>query len=190
MVVSNYSIDSGVLKQNISKMKKLIYSLFISFFFLSCQEEKGDPIYTGNELEYTLHQTSDFSYSGKLSVREKMGGELELAIELQGKKGDEAYFFPAHLHFGAYDSEDAPMAFMLEPIDIRTLKSTTILGTLSDQRNLTFEEFNVLDGHIKVHLADSGPEYQIILVAGNVGVNDNDPVNFDKEKMTVCSPYF
>ncbi|TVP44119.1 MAG: hypothetical protein EA341_17025 [Mongoliibacter sp.] len=172
-------------------MKKLIYPLLISLFFISCQEEdKIEQLYTGNELEYTLYQASDFEYSGVLFVRELMGGELELTIELQGEKGEEEYFFPAHLHFGSYDVVDAPMAHMLKPIDIRTLKSSTVLGMLSDQRVLTFEDFKTLDGHIKVHLADSGPEYQIILAAGNVGANDNSPVNFDKENVTLCSPYF
>ncbi|EOZ98620.1 secreted protein [Indibacter alkaliphilus LW1] len=172
-------------------MKKLAV-LLISFLALSsCQENSSeDVLYTGSEIEYTLYQASDFDYTGLLTVRELMGGELELEIELQGEKGDDAYFFPAHLHFGAYDDVDAPMAHMLEPIDIRLLRSTTVLGRLSNQKDLSFEDFKSFDGHIKVHLADSGPEYQVIIVAGNVGSNDNSPVNFDRSKMTLCSPYF
>ncbi|PRY90432.1 hypothetical protein [Mongoliibacter ruber] len=171
-------------------MKKLLYPFIISLFLISCNEDKGDPLYTGSEIEYMLHQSSDFDYSGKLIVRELTGGELELSIELDGTKSDDVYFFTAHLHFGAYDDVDAPIAHLLDPIDIRSLKSTTVLGVLSDQTTLTLEDFKTFDGHVKVHLADSGPDYETILVAGNVGLNDNSPVSFDREKMTICSPYF
>ncbi|MBW3468076.1 hypothetical protein [Arthrospiribacter ruber] len=170
-------------------MKKLIYTLAF-LVLISCNEDQSDPLYTDNEVEYTLFKASDFDYTGVLKVREMMGGELELEIQLEGQRGEEPYFFPAHLHFGTYDAVDAPMAHMLDPVDIRTLRSTTILGRLSNQESLDFDGFKNLDGHIKVHLADSGPEYQVILVAGNIGANDNNPGSFDSENMTLCSPYF
>jgi hypothetical protein len=115
---------------------------------------------------------------------------LELRIEMVGEKGGSDYYFPAHLHFGAYDSPDSPTAFLLNPVNIKDLTSVTQLGALSDGRVLDFESFKKLNGHIKVHLADSGPEYQIILTAGNIGSNNNDPQAFDPSKITLCSPYY
>ncbi|AFL85475.1 hypothetical protein Belba_2945 [Belliella baltica DSM 15883] len=171
-------------------MKKLLYSLIIFFLIMSCEDDKGDPIYTGNELAYTLYQASDFNYSGKLIVKEAFGGELILEIELQGEKDNEAYFFPAHLHFGSYDEENSPMAFMLEPIDIRTLKSSTVLQTLSNGETLTFEAFKSFDGHIKVHLAESGPDYSVILAVGNVGINAEENAEFKKDEISICLPSF
>lgn len=170
-------------------MKKLAI-LFLSFVvFFSCQE-KEESIYTGNEISYNLYQGSDFDYSGKVSAREMANGEIEITVELVGKKESSDYFFPAHLHFGSYDSNDSPVAYLLNAVDLRELKSVTILGQLSDGRKLSFEDFKAFDGHIKVHLADSGPEYQIILTAGNVGKNDNSPEAFKLENMTLCSPYY
>lgn len=157
---------------------------------MSCEDDKGNPLYTGNELEYKLYQASDFNYSGKLLVKEAFGGELILEIEIQGDKDNEAYFFPAHLHFGSYDTDNAPIAFMLEPVDIRTLKSSTVLGTLSNGKILTFEAFKSFDGHIKVHLAESGPDYLLILAVGNIGANADENAEFNKDEISICLPSF
>jgi hypothetical protein len=170
-------------------MKKLaILFLFVTMLY-SC-EEKDDSRYTINEVSYNLFQGSDFNYSGTVWVKELIGGELEMTLRLDGPKSDETYFFPAHLHFGAYDDIDAPIAFLLNPVDIRNLESITQLGPLSDGRTMTFEDFKRFDGHIKIHLADSGPEYQIILSVGNIGRNDNSIEAFNLDEMTLCSPYY
>lgn len=169
-------------------MKKLPFLLLLVIFISSCNKEE-ESIYTNNEVVYTLFQASDFDYSGSATVKELRTGSLELTIELNGPSDNEPYFFPAHLHFGSVDSADAPMAAMLEPVSIQTLKSTTILSRLSDGSDLDFEGLQNFDGHIKVHLADSGPDYQVILVAGNVGMNKDIPVSIEKNNLTVCSPY-
>ncbi len=171
-------------------MKKLILIFIAGFLFISCQDTE-DKIYTGKELLYDLQKASDYDYSGKAKIREFISGDLELTITLEGNKvTGEAYFFPAHLHYGTYDSPDAKMALMLSPIDHRIQESKTLLGLLSDGRKLSFEEFKNFDGHIKVHLADSGPDYSVILVAGNVGIHGNKMETFRKENITGCSPYF
>ncbi len=171
-------------------MKKLVFFILSGFYFMACQPEEGE-IYTANELVYNLFPASDYDYQGTAILREFLNGDLELTITLEGNKGDgEAYYFPAHLHYGAYDSPDAPMAAMLNPIDIRILKSTTVLGPLSRGETLRFDDFKDFDGHIKVHLADSGPDYAVILVVGNVGKNDNSTESYQRENMTICSPYY
>jgi hypothetical protein len=154
-------------------MKNLLLVILTGLFLISCQNEEGE-IYTSNQVEYPLTQTSEYDYRGIARVREFLNGDLELTLILEGSKGEgEDYFFPAHLHFGPYDSPEAPMATMLSPISIKSLKSTTVLGQLSDGRKLVFEELLNFDGHVKVHLADSGPDYATILVAGNIGKNGN-----------------
>lgn len=170
-------------------MKKLAIVFLIGIFFTACNPEK-DGLYTSNEISYDLYQSSDFNYTGKVTVKELIGGELELSLELIGNKGDSDYFFPAHLHFGTYDSPNSPIAYLLNPINIKTLKSVTVLGQLSSGTKLSFNDFRTFDGHVKIHLADSGPEYQVILSAGNIGINDNSPQAFIREDMTLCSPYF
>jgi hypothetical protein len=170
-------------------MKKLVILFLMGIILFSCQEEEKTD-YTGNELTFDLFQGSDFAYTGKVFVRELISSDLEMTIRLSGTKGDSEYYFPAHLHFGAYDNLDSPIAYLLNPVDIRQLESITILGQLSNGTKLKFEDFKNFDGHIKVHLADSGPEYQIILSVGNVGRNDNSIEAFKLENMTMCSPYY
>lgn len=169
-------------------MKKLALYLMMTVVLVSCQQEEEQK-YTANELEYALYQGSEFDYQGKVNVRELVNGTLELSISLSGKKDAGEYFFPAHLHFGSFDSPDAPIAYLLNPVNIKDLKSETTLGSLSDGRKLNFNDFKDFDGHIKVHLADSGPEYGVILSVGNIGNNDNSLNAFNRDMMTVCSPY-
>jgi hypothetical protein len=57
----------------------------------------------------------------------------------------------------------------------------------SNGRNVKFEEFKQLNGHIKIHLADSGPDYQVILTAGNIGKNDNTSAAFSPSSITICA---
>jgi len=170
-------------------MKKLAI-LFLGVLVLFSCQEKEESMFTGNEITYNLYQGSDFDYTGKINARELVNGEIELTVELNGKKESTDYYFPAHLHFGSYDNLDSPIAYLLNAVDIRSLKSITVLGPLSDGRKLSFEDFKTFDGHVKVHLADSGPEYQVILTAGNIGKNDNSPEAFKVENMTMCSPYY
>lgn len=169
-------------------MRNIVIIILALVGLFSCQKEE-ENLYTNNELSYQLFQGSEFNYTGEVRVRERIGGEVEITLTLNGNKGNTSYFFPAHLHFGGYDSADSPIASLLTPIDIRELKSTTVLGKLSDGRSLSFDDFKNFDGHIKVHLADSGPEYAVILSVGNVGRNSNALADFDPSKMTMCSPY-
>jgi hypothetical protein len=169
-------------------MKKLAIIFLSALIMLSCEQEK-EPLYTSNELTYNLYQGSDFEYTGKVHVKELVNGDLELTLNLTGKKETEPYFFPAHLHFGSYNSAESPIAFILSPVDIRTLQSVTKLGQLSDGSKLKFEGLAAFDGHVKIHLADSGPDYQVILSVGNIGVNDNSPQAFKQEEMSICLPY-
>ncbi|MCL6258187.1 hypothetical protein M3O96_03760 [Aquiflexum sp. TKW24L] len=169
-------------------MKKLAFIFLSALLLISCEQDK-ESLYTSNELTYNLYQGSDFAYTGKVQIKELLNGDLELTLELNGEKNKDPYYFPSHLHFGSYDSADSPIAFQLDPVDIRTLKSVTILGRLSDGSKLQFADLDTFDGHIKVHLADSGPEYQVILSVGNIGTNDNSPQAFKRDEMSICSPY-
>lgn len=169
-------------------MKKLTFIFLSALLLVSCEQEK-ESLYTTNELTYNLYQGSDFNYTGKVKIKEFLNGDLELTLDLSGNKENDPYYFPAHLHFGSFDKPDSPLAYRLDPVDIRTLKSVTILGQLSDGSKMKFADLDTFDGHIKVHLADSGPDYQVILSVGNIGANDNSPQAFKREDMTVCSPY-
>jgi hypothetical protein len=172
-------------------MKKLLFGFLISIGLASCKVIDEPIDYTGRELKYTLHQTSEFDYTGIITIREYPNKELELDIQLnwEGSRNS-SINFPAHLHFGSYDTPDAPMAFMLNPVNSMSLRSATRIEELSDGSRLDFESFQNFDGHVKVHLASEGPDYKVILVAGNVGANFNSESGFDPSKIAVCGKSF
>lgn len=165
--------------------KKIIFLMIIGSL-LACVNEE-EEIYTENAIEYSLVAGSDYEFDGVVTIRELRTGELEVGMVLNGPPSTETYLYPAHLHFGSYDSPNAPMAQMLTPIDARTLQSKTIIAHLHDGSNMDFERLINFDGHIKVHLAEDGPDYNTILVIGNIGANAKRTVKIDK--MTICSPY-
>ena len=168
---------------------KIIFALpLLILLLVSCQPEEDK--YTANSISYDLFQSSDFDYRGLAQVRELRNGDVEITVKLDGSSSTDAYYFPAHLHFGGYDKPDAEIAFLLNPIDIRKLESKTILGKLSNGTDLTFSDFKNFDGHLKIHLADEGPDYAVILATGNIGVNENSIESFSKEQMSVCSTSF
>jgi len=166
-------------------MNKVFPILFL-IIICSCSADE-ESIYTQNSVSYSLIAGSAFDYEGVANVRELRTGGVEVELILRGEKSTIPYFYPSHLHFGAYDSPSAAMAQMLGPVDARTLESRTVITQLHDGSAMDFNRFTDFDGHIKVHLAEDGPDYNTILVVGNVG--SNAAMGIDLEKITMCSPY-
>jgi hypothetical protein len=164
-------------------MKKLLLILIASFSFWSCSKT-DDKKYSGNQLEFNLFQSSEYDFRGRLLVKELLDGNLELTLKMTGPKSSSEYLFPAHLHFGSYDQANSSIASLLNPVSSKTLESVTVLGALSDGSRLDFQAMKLFDGHVKIHLANDGPDYGVILVAGNIGSNPT--ANFQKDKMSVC----
>ncbi|MEB2785275.1 hypothetical protein [Algoriphagus persicinus] len=170
-------------------MKNAIFALLVLLSFGSCSDSDPD-IYTGQKLEYQLYKASEYDYNGTLTVRELTDGNLELSLQLVGANSTSATTFPAHLHFGDYTSPEAPMAYVLTSVSGSNLLSKTVLGPLMNGTKLSFDDMKTFDGHVKVHLASEGPDYKVILVAGNIGSNFNENLEFDASQMTICSPNF
>ncbi len=170
-------------------MRKLIFGFVILLGFTACTE--SDPVeITTNRIEYQLFQSSDFNYSGTLEVIELTNGKLEFSVKLLGATGNSETNFPTHLHFGNYEQPEAVIAAILQPVNSATLSSKTILSELSDGTKLNFEKMKSFDGHVKIHLAADGPEYQVILVSGDIGINQANSEGFDRSKIAVCGNSF
>ncbi|MFZ9235343.1 MAG: hypothetical protein ACO22X_03935 [Algoriphagus sp.] len=168
-------------------MKRLLLLLTLSFGLGSCADSE-DKYYTGRSLEVGLFQASTYAYKGKVEFKEVVGGSLELSVRLEGARSKTDDVFPAHLHFGSYNQADAPIAQVLNPVSSSKLVSTTQLGPLSDGRNLKFDDLASFDGHIKIHLANEGPDYSVILVAGNLGPKSK--ACFDANQVAVFGKTF
>lgn len=154
-------------------MRILILCVVCMLAFGACTTIINEPLdYTGRELEYPLYKTSEFDFSGVATIKEYPNGGIEIYIRLNWDGPLNSNLnYPAHLHFGSVDLTDAPMAYMLNPVNGLTLQSQTRIEKLSDGTTLDFDSFKDFDGHIKVHLASEGTDYKTILVAGNVGKN-------------------
>ena len=170
-------------------MRKLIFGFFIIAALGSCADSQPEK-YSGQVIEFELFKSSDYDYNGTLLVQELINGELEFTLQLLGPKSEDDLVFPAHLHFGNYESEDAPIAAILNSVPISSLRSVTVIDELSDGTDLNLDRLKLFDGHVKIHLANDGPDYGVILVAGNVGQNFSAEQAFDPSKITVCSPNF
>jgi hypothetical protein len=168
-------------------MKKLLLVLLSAFTISSCTQTEEEK-YTGEQLEFKLYQSSTYDFRGNLLVKELIDGSLEFTLKMDGAKTSTDYSYPAHLHFGGYDQANSTIAFLLNPVSARTLESVTVLGELSNGKTLNFEAMKSFDGHIKIHLAADGPDYGVILAAGNVGTKAS--AQFDAEKMAVCGESF
>jgi hypothetical protein len=84
--------------------------------------------------------------------------------------------FPVHLHFGDIGADKAQVAAQLKPILGKTGKSETVLTMLADESPVTFNDLKTLEACVKIHLAASGENKDIILAAGNIGsaaINQN-----------------
>ena len=153
----------------------------------SCGQD--DEAFTGRQITYPLSSANTaYLYEGNALFKELENGGVEVTLQLAGNRGDEAYYFPAHLHHGVYNMPEAPMAAMLNPVDIRTLKSVTVVERLSSGEAFNFDDLEKFDGHIKVHMADDGPDYHVILVAGNIGKNRMEE-GLSMAQITLCLPY-
>lgn len=169
-------------------MKKIPFIVSLLLAFAGCQQEEKLPEIAA--VTYPLYQSADYAFEGTATFELKEDANVELLIQLDGVRSMDPYFYTAHLHFGSFDEVDASIAQVLSPIDSRTLESRTQLGKLTDGKAIDFESLKNFDGHIKIHLADQGPDYDIILVSGNIGSNDTSLENFNSNKLALCSPSY
>jgi hypothetical protein len=159
-----------------------LFLLIISYAAVSCEEKENENReLTGNEVVYQLLSGSDFGVSGTATVKELVGGKAKIVVELNGLPTSGNH--PVHLHWGDVGTPNAEIAALLTPIS-STNTSETQLTLLSDETAVTYQSLLNLDASIKVHLAENGPDRDIILVAGNIGIATTNARS--KQTIAVC----
>lgn len=148
-------------------MKRVIAGIVLSAMFFGCQEGESPTELTGNEMAYALEAGSEHGITGTAKFVEKKDGSTVISIKLEGTDGNVQ--LPVHLHLGDVSQPDAEVAALLTPVSSATGKSQTVLTNLADGSPVTYAQLATLGACIKVHLADSGPERDIVLAAGNIG---------------------
>lgn len=163
-----------------------VFLIFCSLGFWSCSSnssDDADDVYTGREMVYDLFQTSDFPVSGSVIFKERNDSSVEVNVNLNGTEGN--VFHPVHLHYGDVTTPDAEIAFLLNDLKGEEGISSTIVRTLSDESQFTFDKLQEFDGSVKVHLGATGADADIVLAGGNIGLNQSAP-STGRLKVPVC----
>jgi len=154
-------------------MKNVILGVFAGALLMSCQENESISVETtGNEMVYPLQKASDYNISGTVSIKEKCDGSSIVVVTLAGTEGEIEH--PVHLHLGNINESGSDVAALLNPVIGSTGQSETLLTHLADETQITYRQLLDFNASIKVHLAASGPDRDIILAAGNIGAASAD----------------
>ena len=148
-------------------MKNFIAGLAL-ILLIGCQE--NEPVrddFTGNEVVFSLEAGSVYPISGNATFKEKKDGNTLIMIELTGTEGNIQH--PVHLHMGDIASPGAAVAALLNPVLGSSGKSETTFVMLADETPVSYSQLVDMNACIKIHLAASGPDRDIILAGGNIG---------------------
>lgn len=154
-------------------MKRLGFALLL---LIACEEkEVVENEFTGNEVVYALQAGSTYAIAGTLTIKEKKDGTSFILVEVNGTSGNLQH--PVHLHLGTIGTPDAAIAALLNPVVGSLGKSETSLSQLANESPLSYAELTQLEACVKIHLAVSGPDRDVILAAANIGTAVNTPTN-------------
>jgi hypothetical protein len=166
-------------------MKKLALLLTMLVFLNACQE--NEPVQrdlTGNETTYALLSGSTYPVNGTVTFQELKDGTTRIRVALSGTEGSIKH--PVHLHLGNIATPDADVAALLNPVPGQTGISETTLKQLADESPVTYQQLVQLNACIKIHLAESGPDKNIILAGGNIGSATSDDSSVGRAGMRAC----
>ncbi|MFZ6011860.1 MAG: hypothetical protein ACOYXT_16075 [Bacteroidota bacterium] len=167
-------------------MKKLFGAITMIGSLVACQEHEAiNSEFTGNESVYPLMAGSTYPIHGTVTFKEKNDGSALVLVAISGTEGDIKH--PVHLHLGNISSPDAAVSALLDPVLGKTGLSETHLTRLADESPISYAQLVDIDACIKVHLAEAGPDKNIILAGGNIGkAAANDINNGRAATMSVC----
>jgi hypothetical protein len=165
-------------------MKKIIGMILCGVVLIACQENEATSEFTGNETTYALQPGAQYNTPGTVTIKERKDGTSTLLVTLRGTSGNNK--LPLHLHLGDLATPGADVAALLNPVDSKTGTSETILTQLADETTISYADLIKLDACIKVHLSDTGPEKDIILVGGNIGQSVTKAISSGRIGMEAC----
>lgn len=165
-------------------MRTLITIILLGVAVIACQESESVPNeFTGNEAVYALNPGSVYQTSGTVTFKEKKDGTALVIVDLKGTEGNAKH--PVHLHLGNIATPDADITALLNPVMGKTGKSETLVSKLADESDVTYKQLLELSACVKIHLAEAGPDKDIILAGGNIGKAATD-ASSGRVSMSVC----
>lgn len=158
--------------------------LVLIVFIGSCAPNEQASEFTGNQVTYSLIQSSQYLVSGSVTYKEMRDGNTLVLVELKGTSGESKY--PIHLHLGDLSVQGASVAGLLEPIVGNIGYSQTIFKQLADETPITYTNLTKLNSCIKIHLSSTGPQKDIVLAASNVGSAATKPLSSGRLDISIC----
>jgi len=167
-------------------MKKVFGLMMFGLLLLAACQDNDQPAsdFTGNEATYALLQGSQYDIDGTVTIKEKNDGSAFIVVALSGTEGDIQH--PVHLHLGNIAEPGADVYASLTPVLGKTGISETHLTKLADESAITYKQLIELVACVKVHLAASGPDKDIVLAGGNIGKASTDDSSGGRLGFGVC----
>ncbi len=163
-----------------------LFALLTLAAFMGCSSDDASVNkYTGKEISYSLFSGSEIGTAGAVTFKERSDRTVDVIVTLDNSyQGN----YPVHLHYGDLSIPDAPQATLLADFDGEKNMSITNLSVLADETPFTFDSVDGFDGSVKIHLGRSGPDYDVLISAGNIGSNVSK--GFNLEGIANCSEDF
>lgn len=145
--------------------------LLVCGLLLACEPAENEVVseFTGNETTYSLQSGSAHNVNGTIVFKERRDGQITATVQLSGTNGSQKH--PVHLHLGNLSTPDADIALLLMPVEASTGTSTTKFSMLADESTITYAQLIEMEAAVKIHLGDVGPDRDVILSAGDIGLS-------------------
>ena len=169
----------------------LLLTFLSGILISSCSDQstENSTEFTKNEvrMEMIPGTVQGNTTTGTIVIKERTDGSAQLDITLNGVIANAVH--PVHLHFGSL-KDNGDIATYLSELreDNGVGLSSTILGNLSNNSTLDYNNFLQFDGSIKVHYEESGPLENELLGAVNIGLNSNENAAYlnGAKGITIC----
>ena len=136
------------------------------------QGDIGQNALTGESKSYDLVEKADTGISGSVTFYERENAEALAVISLQNTPPEGSH--PAHIHDNdAATGGDIVVTF--NPVNGDTGMSKTNVATRDSGEAFGYSDILEFNGHVNVHL--SVEELSTIVAQGNIGSNEDTPVN-------------
>ena len=149
--------------------------IFLSIFTLiGCGNDASNE-FTGNEVIIPMiaGEVQGNTTSGILTIKERTSGEAQIEIIVQNVLQNASH--PIHLHYGSLDDNGNVATMLSELIEENGVgRSITILSTLENGENISYQDLILFDGSIKIHFEASGPLENALIGSTNIGLNQSE----------------
>lgn len=152
------------------KVLRPIFLLLLVTIYACSQE--GVNEFTGNEISIPMiaGEVQGNSTSGILTIKERTDGKAQIEIVVQNVLPNSVH--PIHLHYGSLDDNGNVATLLTELTEVKgTGKSVSILSTLENGNEISYQDLVNMDGSIKIHFEASGPLEDALIASTNIGVN-------------------